>query len=63
MRALAYYSCDRGEPAVYHSYRHCPVGRNIPLLCRRRGTNGLERCAECASMDRADAAAVVATAA
>jgi hypothetical protein len=66
MRALAYYSCDGGESAVYHSYRQCPVGRDIPLLCRRRGTNGLERCSECVSMDRAEvmpAVAVVAAAA
>jgi len=53
MRALPYYSCDPGEAAVYHNYRQCPVGRSIPLLCRRRGTNGLERCMQCASLDMA----------
>ena len=53
MRALSYYSCDPGEAAVHHNYRQCPVGRSIPLLCRRRGTNGLERCIHCASMDSA----------
>jgi hypothetical protein len=66
MRAVSFYSCDPGESAVYHTYRQCPVGREIPLLCRRRGTNGLERCPECASMDRAEvmpAMPVVATAA
>jgi hypothetical protein len=56
MRAVSYYSCDPGEAEVYHSYRQCPVGRSIPLLCRRHGTNGLKRCAYCVSLDQEDSA-------
>jgi hypothetical protein len=53
MRTLTYYSCDLGESEVYHNHRQCPVGRSIPLLCRRHGTNGLPRCPHCTSMDSA----------
>jgi hypothetical protein len=49
-----YYSSAPGEPEVYHDHRECPVGRGIPILRRRHGTNDMARCLYCISMDTSD---------
>lgn len=51
MRVLAYHSSIPRDPNVYHVYRDCPVGRQVPRTNWRSGTNRWEQCETCAARD------------
>lgn len=38
---------------VHHSRADCPVGSEIPVAKRQRGSGGLPRCPECRRLDEA----------